>query len=142
MLKVIKNQKYQTCAEVKQAAKEGREAAIRSSIRHWNELATAPVSDLISRGLPGFTISECALCIRHSGYCNVCPLFIELNNTECYGSGEVYSKASSTIKRVREYDHPKAVRDKLIKRFRRAAEKMIKRLENCLEDYCGRTEHE
>lgn len=112
-----------------------RKAAIRSSIRHWNELATAPVGDLISENDPGFTVRECALCVRCNVDCTQCPLFVALGNFKCYCAGELYNRAVILIKGLRgdELNRTKLGRDRDIKRFRRVAEKMIRVLESCLE---------
>jgi len=136
MLKVVKNQEYQTREEIRAAAIESESAAIRSSVRHWRELATAPVKDLISNGNPGFTVAECALCERYRGICTRCPLYVKLGDEKCYVSGGLYHKAFRIIENIQigDLDYTKAYHDKQIKRFRRIAEKLMKVLESCLED--------
>ena len=136
MLKVIKNQKYQTCGEVKKAAALGRRYAILSSIRHWNELATAPVKDLTAvRRLLGLSVSECALCERYDSQCYNCPLYGALGLVKCYESGQLYAKAFTIFSRLigsgGNYS-TKAEKDAAVKRFRRIAEKMVKVLEGLL----------
>ena len=136
MLKVIKNQKYQTGKEVNSAARIGRREAIHSSIRHWRELATAPVKDLLSRDDPGFTVGECALCRRYDANCTRCPLFVKLGDVKCYEIDGLYHKAFHAIRDIRTgfIGCTKAGRDVCIKRFRRAAEKLLNILISCLED--------
>jgi len=134
MLRVIKNQKYQTRREVIRAANAGSDAAIRGSIRHWKELATAPVCDLISYDSPGLGTRECALCERYDFVCCKCPLYVKFSSVKCYELGQLYTVASAAITRIREPRCSKATRDKMVKRFRRAAEKLIKVLESCLEN--------
>ena len=136
MLKVFKNQKYQTDEEVNSAARISRREAIYSSIRHWRELATAPVKDLLSGDGPGFTIKECALCRRYDANCTRCPLFVKLGDVKCYEIDGLYHKAFHAIRDIRtgSIGCIKADRDVYIKRFRRAAEKLLNILISCLED--------
>ena len=133
MLKVIKNQKYQTRAEVGQAAKTSRKAAIRSSIRHWNELATAPVSDLVSLDkYPNLGLAGCALCRRYlDDDCRACPLH-KITRCKCYDADSLYGTAREPFIAARNAA-TKKYKDIAIKCFRRAAEKMIRVLESCLE---------
>ena len=130
MLKVIKNQKYQTRVEVERAARRGRKSAIASSIRHWQELATAQVSDIVSVTCPDLTPDECTLCrrYRHS-FCVSCPLYATLGGRRCYEDGEAYSLASTARWCARVAD-TKVQRDLYVKRFRRAAEKMLNTLKS------------
>ena len=124
MLKVIKNQEYQTVKEVELAAKRGCKTSKKSSARHWRELATAPVSDLIKE-TPGISVGECALCARYNvDTCKKCPLYKALGKVECYHSGAIYNKAKEAIDSAR-YSPSKRQRDLYIKRFRRAAEELL-----------------
>ena len=136
MLKVIKNQKYQTGKEVESAAGTGRREAVHSSIRHWRELATAPVKDLLSQSDPGFAARECALCERYDAGCTTCPLFVKLGGVKCHKEGGLYHKALNIIRNIRNgsLGCTKASRDRYIKQFRRAAEKLLNILISCLED--------
>lgn len=137
MRKVIKNQKYQTREEVCTAACHSTEAAVKSSIRHWNELATAPIADFCY--VIGTSVAECALCERayrssvdvRSAECTVCVLYKKLGH-RCFKPGDVYSIANAALQIVAKaaYNRRKYA---AVKRFRRAADKMIKLLESCLE---------
>ena len=133
MLKVIKNQKYQTEKEVTNAATMGKLTAIQSSIRHWRELATAPVGDLVSGGDPGLCVHECALCGRYGDVsdCTLCPLFQAIGD-KCYYEGELYQVAATELRIIKRATS-KRQKDAAVKRFRRAAEKLMKVLESCLE---------
>lgn len=131
MLKVIKNQKYQTVKQVERAAKRGKKAAIHSSIRHWRELTTAPLRDLTDKVIH-FSINECSLCELVNNCCNKCLLHKELGQ-ECYATGELYTIAHDLMEDIRSScTLGKACRDKLVKRYRRAAEKMLRFLESLL----------
>ena len=137
MLRVIKNQKYQTDARVRTAANKSPKDAIRSSVRHWRELATAPVKDLLSKNYPGLTINECALCGRYDTDCTKCLLFKKLGNKKCYDDGELYNQAHIIIRddlKNGNRNLTKSTRDRYIKRFRRIAEKMMNVLKSCSEE--------
>jgi len=134
MLRVIKNQKYQTEKEVERAAKGRRKVAIRSSVRHWRELATAPVKDLLSDGYPRLTLNECALCVRYDINRTKCLLFKKLGNKKCYQKGELYNKARAILNNLKYGESvDKSTRDANIKHFRRIAEKLMNVLISCLE---------
>ena len=131
MLRVIKNQKYQTYDEVEKAAAMGRRYAILSSIRHWNELATAPAGDLLGfNRSPDLGVSSCALCMRDNDNCRYCALYRKTRR-RCYDDNSPYEAARVPYIDAR-HAGSKAEKDMLIKRFRRAAEKMIKILEGLL----------
>lgn len=130
MLKVIKNQEYQTFEEVESAAKLGQREAILSSIRHWRELATAPVGDLVDLRWPDLAISSCALCMRDDDSCKQCALYL-CTGYKCYCNNSPYNAAKNPYLMAKGAVG-KAFKDAAIKRFRRAAEKMVKVLESCL----------
>lgn len=129
MLKVVKNQTYQTRKEVCLAAGRGPKAAIRSSVRHWKELATAPVDDLLGKKL-SLSSGDCALCEKYSG-CYECPLYQRLANVKCYVRGELYHDALIAYQQIRDASN-KIDKDTAVKRFRRVAEKLMNLLESLL----------
>jgi len=132
MRKVRKNQTYQTRAEVEAAAEESSAAAIASSVRHWDELATAPVSDL-RNGDTGVLSGECALCRRNcTSNCNSCPLYKKLGNKACYADNDaLYNRTRRALKNLCRSYCPQKEIDAAAKRFRRVAEKMRKLLSKC-----------
>ncbi len=68
-----------TIEEVKEAASKGLKEALKSSQKHWKQLATATVIELINRKLVESCIEcsiiyskYCALCIRDEMNCSLC----------------------------------------------------------------------
>lgn len=120
---------YQTRSEVNKAAKQSEKAAIKSSIRHWKEISTAPLKDVLDEEALKGSHYNCALCIRYNDTCPKCPL---LNGGEWCGSSiSTYGQAENERRKI-GCANSKPERDAAIKRFRRRAKKMVKVLESLL----------
>lgn len=122
---------YQTRVEVNRAAKQSEKTAIKSGIRHWKEISTAPLKELLENELLFLTANNCALCGRYwnRGSCRGCPL--NRTGENCFDFDTTYNQADEEYRYI--VDAPtKSLRDATVKRFRRRAKKMVKVLESLL----------
>jgi len=124
--------KWLTQKEIKARAKKSKQEAIKVSWEHWEQLATATITELIvARINRRFDLDEkyCGLCQRHRTkkyVCVDCPLD-DANNTCC----EEYLWADGSFQVFWEYRLHSDGFDKFVI-WQKAARKMANKLKHLL----------
>ena len=120
---------YLTIEQVKREARRSDRAAIRCSIKHWEELRDAPLKDLRRRDNIWPFAVFCALCRRHKremDVCDGCPL--DEYGENCFSLSSVYSTA---LDYCRKYVNIPNLESEIT--YRKAAQEMVTTLKSFLE---------
>jgi len=98
--------RWETRLKAQKAADKGTLAALDSSIRHWHNFQECTLEQLLRAHDHGWTAvgaSWCALCMRASGSCKDCPIYI-IHNCTCQTTS--FPKASRLFWKIALRDFP------------------------------------